>query len=65
MLEFKKEGSQEIFEAAAQKALGQINGKNYVQGFKDLGIKNIAAFGIACKGKEVMVKAQRFGKNAT
>ena len=59
ILEFKKVSPQETFEKAAQRALDQINEKNYAQELKDLGIKKIAAFGIACKGKEVLVKAQR------
>lgn len=59
ILEFKKVSSQETFEKASQKALDQINEKNYAQELKDLGIKKIAAFGIACKGKEIVVKAQR------
>ncbi len=58
IIEFKKVSSQETFEKAAQKALDQINMKNYAQELKDLGIKKIASFGIACKGKKVLVKAQ-------
>ncbi len=58
ILEFKKVSSQETFEIAAQKALDQINAKNYAQELKDLGIKKIAAFGIACKGKKILLKAQ-------
>ncbi len=59
ILEFKKVSSQETLEKAAQKGLDQIQKKNYAQELRDLGIKKIAAFGIACKGKEILVKAQR------
>ena len=59
ILEFKKISSQETPQKAAQRALDQINEKKYAQELRDLGINKIASFGIACKGKEIWVKAQK------
>ncbi len=58
VLEFKKVGSQETMEAASKKAFDQIKEKNYAQELRDQGIIHVAAFGVACKGKRVLVKAQ-------
>ncbi len=57
VIEFKKvTTSDKTLEVAANRALGQIVHKNYAQVLKDRGIKSIGAFGIACKGKKVLVK---------
>ena len=57
VIEFKKvTTSDKTLEVAANRALGQIIHKDYAQVLKDQGIKSIGAFGIACKGKKVLVK---------
>lgn len=57
VIEFKKvTTSDKTLEVAANRALGQIIHKEYAQVLKDRGIKSIGAFGIACKGKKVLVK---------
>ncbi len=55
IIEFKKVASGETFKQAAQKALDQIKQKNYAQELTELGITKRASFGIACKGKKVVV----------
>jgi hypothetical protein len=59
ILEFKKASfdSDEKMEATAQKALDQINDMQYAQELKDRGVTKIAAFGIACMGKKILVKS--------
>lgn len=59
ILEFKKASSDsdEIMQTTAQKALDQINDKQYAQELKHRGIIKIAAFGIACMGKKIVVKS--------
>ncbi len=57
VIEFKKVStSDKTLEVAANRALGQIVHMNYAQVLKDRGIKKIGAFGVACKGKKVLVK---------
>ncbi len=57
VIEFKKvTTSDKTLEVAANRALGQIVHKNYAQVLKDRGITSVGAFGIACKGKKVLVK---------
>ena len=57
VIEFKKvTSSDKTLEVAASRALGQIVHKDYAQVLKDRGIRTIGAFGIACKGKKILVK---------
>lgn len=59
ILEFKKIDDSSTFtlEKTAQKALDQIVDMQYAQDLKAHGVKKIAAFGVACKGKKTFVKA--------
>ncbi len=59
ILELKKVSSLkgESLEEASKKALEQVELKSYAQELKDLGIKQIIAFGIAFQGKQVAVKS--------
>ena len=56
IIEFKKTTTKENLEAAANNALKQINDKKYAHELRSKGIKNVIAFGIACKQKKVLVK---------
>ena len=60
ILEFKKvmSTSEETLATSAQKALDQIKDKGYAQELLDRSISKITAFGIACKGKKVLVKTE-------
>lgn len=56
VIEFKKIITEkESLEEGAQRALEQIKAKKYAQELKDLGITNILLFGIAFKGKQLLV----------
>lgn len=59
IIEFKKvsTASEETLAQGAQKALDQINTKNYVQELRDQSVKNSVAFGIRCKGKQIVLKS--------
>lgn len=59
ILEFKKASSDSDNNmiATAQKALDQISEKQYARELKDRGVTKIAAFGIACMGKRILVKS--------
>ncbi len=62
VIEFKRVStSDKTLEVAANRALDQIVHKEYAQVLKDRGIKSIGAFGIACKGKKVLVKTADLG----
>jgi hypothetical protein len=58
IIEFKKVSAylNETLEIAADKALKQIEDKNYASELHDLGIKNIVKLGIAFEGKKVLIK---------
>jgi predicted AAA-ATPase/PD-(D/E)XK nuclease superfamily protein len=58
IIEFKRTLSKETLEIAADKALEQIRTKQYVQELKKRGIKIMSAFGIAFKGKKVLLKQE-------
>jgi hypothetical protein len=58
VIEFKKATEKETLEIAAQRALEQINNKKYAQELIASGIKHIKAYGIAFKGKDVLVLAE-------
>ncbi len=60
VMEFKKVSSStgETLATAAKKALDQIRNKQYAQELRDRGIKKIAAFGIGCRGKKILVKKE-------
>ncbi len=59
IIEFKKvSSSDKSLEKSAQRALDQIEEKNYVQELKDLDIKHIKFLGIAFQGKKVLVKSK-------
>lgn len=55
IIEFKKAESSETLDNAAQRALEQIENKNYAQEIKSKGINNILMLGIAFQGKTVRV----------
>jgi hypothetical protein len=57
IIEFKKvnEEKKETLKSAAEKALEQIESKNYETEIEDRGIKDIIKMGIAFKGKEVLI----------
>ena len=55
ILEFKRANTSETIEAAAKRALKQINDKRYDEGMKNKGIKDIVKLGIGFKGKVVKV----------
>ena len=55
ILEFKRADTNETIEAAAKRALSQINAKHYDEGMKNKGIKDIVKLGIGFKGKIVKV----------
>jgi predicted AAA-ATPase/PD-(D/E)XK nuclease superfamily protein len=56
VIEFKRTEKKETLEIAASKALEQIKAKRYDQELKKRGIKAISYFGIAFKGKEVLLQ---------
>ncbi|OFI07072.1 putative AAA-ATPase [Clostridium acetireducens DSM 10703] len=60
IIEFKKinKRRKETLEDGVEKALNQIEEKDYKQELLDLGIKNIIELGIAFEGKEVLVKSK-------
>ncbi len=60
VIEFKKalNDKAESLEEAADRALDQIDQKNYVQMLSTRGIKKIFCYGIAIKGKNVFVKVK-------
>ncbi len=60
VLEFKKVSAKETMPEAAKRALEQIEHKEYAQELRARGIKKVAAFGIACKGKKILVQAKKF-----
>ncbi len=57
IIEFKKVSTlgNETIEATAQRALEQINAKQYAQELTSLGIKQIKKLGIAFQGKKLLV----------
>jgi hypothetical protein len=55
VIEFKRVEKKESLETAAAKALEQIKAKRYDQELKKRGIQTITYFGIAFKGKEVLL----------
>ncbi len=60
VLEFKKVSAKETMPEAAKRALEQIERKEYVQELRARGIKKVAAFGVACKGKKILVQEKKF-----
>jgi hypothetical protein len=58
IIEFKRTLPKETLETAATKALEQIHAKQYVRDLTRRGIQAITAFGIAFKGKEVLLKEE-------
>jgi PD-(D/E)XK nuclease superfamily protein len=58
VIEFKRTEKKESLETAAAKALEQIKSKQYDQELKKRGIKTITYFGIAFKGKEVLLQQE-------
>jgi len=60
IMEFKKASgsAQESLSKAAQKALSQIKDNKYSHELLERGIFSIVAFGIGCKGKQVLVKKE-------
>jgi hypothetical protein len=57
VIEFKKvDPEDETLETAADKALKQIEDKNYTAELESLGIKKILKLGIAFEGKKVLIK---------
>jgi len=58
IIEFKRTLPKETLETAAVKALEQIHTKQYAQELKKRGIHTITAFGIAFKGKQVLLKQE-------
>jgi len=58
IIEFKRTLPKETLEIAAAKALEQIHTKQYVRDLARRGIQTITAFGIAFKGKEVLLKVE-------
>ena len=59
IIEFKKADRKENLDAAADAALQQIQDKRYTQELRAKGIKDVIAFGVACKQKKVLVKMRR------
>ena len=59
IIEFKKAVTDESLGAAADNALQQIQDKKYAQELRAKGIKDVIAFGVACKQKKVLVKMRR------
>jgi len=59
IIEFKRTLPKETLEIAATKALEQIYAKQYAQELKKRGVHLITAFGIAFKGKEVLLKEEK------
>lgn len=61
ILEFKKVSTAkpETMESIASAALRQIESKDYARELRQRGIRKIAAFGIACKGKKILVKEKK------
>lgn len=57
IIEFKKALGKESLEEAAQRAIEQIQQKNYVREMRDRGVKDILLLGIACRGKELFVQS--------
>jgi predicted AAA-ATPase/PD-(D/E)XK nuclease superfamily protein len=58
IIEFKRTLPKETLEITATKALEQIHAKQYAQELKKRGIQTITAFGIAFKGKEVLLRQE-------
>jgi predicted AAA-ATPase/PD-(D/E)XK nuclease superfamily protein len=58
IIEFKRIFDDEDLGTAATQALEQIHDKQYAQNLKKRGIQTITAFGIAFKGKEVLLKQE-------
>lgn len=58
IIEFKKVDEREELEEAAQRALQQIHAQAYVTQMRNRGVSIITAFGIAFKGKEVLLKQE-------
>jgi len=58
IMEFKKVDVGESLSKAAQKGLDQIKNNKYSHELLERGIFSIVAFGIGCKGKEVLVKKE-------
>jgi SET domain-containing protein len=57
IIEFKKVNKKrETLESAADKALKQIEDKNYESELLNIGIKNILKIAMAFEGKKVMIK---------
>jgi hypothetical protein len=56
IIEFKKVMPKETIEEAAQRAIEQIQQKNYAREMRDRGITKILQLGIACRGKEIFVQ---------
>lgn len=59
VLEFKKVSAKETMPEAAKRALEQIESKDYASELRARGIKKVAAFGVACKGKKILVQAKK------
>jgi hypothetical protein len=58
VIEFKKKDDDETMQECADRALEQINRKNYAAELRSQGLASIALFGIACHGKEVLLKSE-------
>jgi len=58
IIEFKKVDTGENLSKAAQKALDQIKTNQYSHELLERGIFSIVAFGIGCKGKEVLIRKE-------
>ncbi len=58
IIEFKKADEREELEEAAQRALQQIHTQAYAAQMRNRGVSIITAFGIAFKGKEVLLKQE-------
>ena len=56
VIEFKRVAKKESLEQAAEAAVEQISEKQYAHELKRRGISTITGFGIAFKGKEVLLK---------
>ncbi len=59
ILEFKKVAANETMVQAAKKVLTQIESKEYAQELRARSIEKIAAFGIACQKKKILVLAKK------
>lgn len=57
IIEFKKALGKESLEGAAQRAIEQIQQKNYVCEMRERGINDILLLGIALRGKELFVQS--------